>query len=119
MFKLTRPCVTCPFRKGQGPLFMMDEERVREIVEQPSFQCHKTVDYETWEDPIGRQGKHPQQCAGLMSLLHRAGKPNQIMQVGERLGEFDPSKLRHDEVYKSLSGAIRAHGRRGGRCPRR
>lgn len=107
MFGLIRPCVTCPFRKGQGELFRLDQRRLAEIVCATAFQCHKTVDYE--EDGEGRPGDRPQQCAGLMSILHREGRPNQIMQVGQRLGAFDPDKLDHSDVYESLADAIRAH----------
>jgi hypothetical protein len=89
-FKLIRPCATCPFRKGQGALFAMPRPRLRAIFSAIAFQCHKTVDYSKFEDDMARQGKHPQQCAGLMSILHRAGSDNTIMQVGQRMGYFDP-----------------------------
>jgi len=116
MFKLTRPCVTCPFRLGQGELFQLHPARLAEIFAGPAFQCHKTLDYDgaTYDDEGGEHpghGDHPQQCAGLMSLLHRAGQPNQIMQVAERLGYFDPGKLDHSDVYPSIAEAMKAHGR--------
>ncbi len=76
MFKLTRPCANCPFRKSQGHLFGLHPERLQEILEAPAFQCHKTVDYDT-ESGVGVAGDKPQQCAGLMGLLHKAGRPNQ------------------------------------------
>lgn len=109
MFKLTRPCANCPFRKDQGHLFGLGRERLTEIFNAVAFQCHKTVDYKT-EDGEGSPGDKPQQCAGLMSILHRAGRPNQIMQVGERLGYFDPGKLDHSECYGSIEEAMEAHG---------
>lgn len=107
MFKLTRPCANCPFRLGQGELFAMREKRIIEIIEGTAFQCHKTVDYDHFDE--GRSGDKPQQCAGLMSLLHQAGQPNQIMQVGERLGHFDPDRLDHSEVYPSIRACLKAH----------
>lgn len=110
MFKLTSPCVTCPFRRGAGETFQLVADRLSEIFEAVSFQCHKTVDYDEFDDDIARQGAHPQQCAGLMSLLSREGRDNQIMQVGQRLGEFDPSKLDHTDVYGSIADAVKAHG---------
>lgn len=130
MFDLKRPCNNCPFRLGFGEAFMLGKERIDGIVEAPAFQCHKTVIYdeetqvdeenfdETWR-PI-KSDKRAQQCAGLMSLLHREGIPNQIMQVGERLGAFNPEALVHDDVYASLADAIEAHSRFGrrGRCSR-
>jgi hypothetical protein len=106
MFKLKSPCVTCPFRKGVGELFQLHPGRLREIVAAPAFQCHKTVDYSD-EDP--QPGAKPQQCAGLMSLLHRTGQPNQIMQVGQRFGAFDPDQLQHADVYETMGHAILAH----------
>lgn len=107
MFRLTRPCANCPFKKGQGELFRLSLVRLLDIFDAPAFQCHKTVLYdEDWE---GQSGDHPQQCAGLMSLLYRADQANQIMQVGQRLGHFDPAKLDHTEVYDTIEDAIRAH----------
>lgn len=109
MFKLTRPCANCPFRKGVGENFMLHRERLTEIFEAVAFQCHKTVDYST-DDERPQPGEKPQQCAGLMSLLHREDRPNQIMQVGERLGHFHPDRLEHDAVYETIADAVRAHG---------
>jgi hypothetical protein len=108
-FVRTRPCDNCPFKVGQGEKFCLGTERVLEILNATAFQCHKTVDYSQWDDPRGRQGPNPQQCAGVMSLLHRAKMPNQIMQIGERLGMFDPSKLDHSQVYRTVQDAIEAH----------
>lgn len=109
MFKLTKPCSNCPFRKGQGEGFKLGVERVLDIMNGSAFQCHKTIDYEHFDDPFLRQGASAQQCAGVMSLLHRAGLPNDIMQVGERLGYFDPTKLEHGDVYDDLADALEAH----------
>lgn len=115
MFKLSRPCTNCPFRRRIGRLFQLHRERLTDIFDGPAFQCHKTLDFDASTidddgDMHAAPGDHPQQCAGLMSLLHRAGRPNQIMQVGERLGAFDPAKLIHDDVYSSIRAAVRAHG---------
>ena len=120
MFKLTRPCSDCPFRKGSGETFRLQPDRLDEIFEAVAFQCHKTVDYGVEEEedengdpvPVDRSGDHPQQCAGLMSLLYREHRENQIMQVGERLGGFDPSKLDHSDVYDSIEAARAAHRKR-------
>lgn len=109
MFDLKKPCGNCPFRKGQGERFNLGTERCLEILNGEAFQCHKTVDYRYEDDPYKRQGKKPQQCAGVMSLLHRAGLPNQIMRVAERLGAADFSKLDHTDVYGDMAEAIEAH----------
>lgn len=112
MFKLKRPCANCPFRKDTGGVFGLPRERLDEIVTAPAFQCHKTVDYDNFEDDELRQGEHPQQCAGLMAVLHREDMPNQIMQVAERLGAFDPSKLDPDnEAFDGLESVYAAHER--------
>lgn len=109
MFALKRPCVSCPFRKGQGEQFRLPPDRLDEIFNAPAFQCHKTVDYDV-EDIAGRAGDNPQQCAGLMAVLYRAGRENQIMQVASRITDFDPSTLDPDgEAYDSISDVRRAH----------
>jgi hypothetical protein len=109
MFDLKRPCVTCPFRRGVGSTFQLHPDRLREIFTAPAFQCHKTVDYST-EDPEARAGDRPQQCAGLMAVLHRSDRHNQIMQVAERLTDFDPASVDPDgEAYASIDQALAAH----------
>lgn len=115
MFDLKRPCVNCPFRRGQGSLFQMHPDRLAEIIAAVAFQCHKTVDYSSYEGE-GRAGDRPQQCAGLMAVLHRAGQPNQIMQVASRLGFLDPAAVDPGaEAYASINEALAAHA---GREPR-
>jgi len=111
MFDLKRPCVNCPFRRGQGSLFQLALARLREIFSAVAFQCHKTVDYS--DDEGAQSGNRPQQCAGLMAVLHRSGKPNQIMQVAERLGAFDPAAVDPDgDAYGSIREATAAHAGR-------
>lgn len=108
MFDLKRPCVNCPFRKGQGSLFELHPGRLREIRGATAFQCHKTVDYDA--PRAGRAGDRPQQCAGLMAVLHREDEPNQIMQVAERLGALDPTTLDPGgEAYASWADVLVAH----------
>lgn len=107
MFDLKRPCVNCPFRKGQGSLFGLHPERLQATIEGPAFQCHKTVDY---SEHAPRPGDRPQQCAGLMAVLHRSGRHNQIMQIAERLTSFDPAAVDpKGEAYASVEEATRAH----------
>lgn len=109
MFDLKRPCVNCPFRKGQGENFAWPFHRLHEIKTATAFQCHKTVDYENFDDPEKRAGDKPQQCAGLMAVLMREKKDNQIMQVAQRLG-VDLSGVDPDgEAYASWDDVIEAH----------
>lgn len=109
MFDLKKPCRNCPFKKGQGELFNLGVERCLEIFNAPSFQCHKTIDYDRWESERGRQGDKPQQCVGVMSLLHRANLPSNIMRVAERIGHTDFSTLDHSQVYDNIAEALEAH----------
>lgn len=100
-----------------GERFQLSRARLREIREAPAFQCHKTVDYDGVEDEDGEVipsvGDRPQQCAGLMTVLHRIGEPNSIMRVAMRLGQFDPSTLDPErEVYTTWAKVAKAH-----RCP--
>jgi hypothetical protein len=110
MFDLVRPCVTCPFRKGRGSVFQLRAERLTEIREAPAFQCHKTIDYDAWETGDNKTGDRPQQCAGLMAVLHREKQDNQIMQIAERFGHLIPAKLDPaNEVYATWTEVERAH----------
>jgi len=111
MFDLKRPCTNCPFRKDKGGLFALHPDRLAEIMTAPAFQCHKTVDYDA--DYDDRAGDRPQQCAGLMAVLHREGRPNQIMQIAMRISDFDPAALDpKGEAYQSIDEALHAHRRR-------
>jgi len=99
MFDRKRPCVGCPFRRGQGSQFRMSPERLEEIRTGPAFQCHKTLD-----------GNRPQQCAGLMAVLRREGDDNQIMQVAARLGAAEFGGLDpRGEAYASWAEVQDAH----------
>ena len=107
MFDLKRPCMNCPFRKGKGEMFSLSEDRLDEIFSSTSFQCHKTVDYGS---DVPGQGDGPQQCAGVMAILAKEKKPNQIMQVAERMGvlhldALDPA----NEAYVSINQTKKAH----------
>lgn len=105
MFDRKRPCGSCPFRKDMHA-GALSRERLDEIFNASAFQCHKTVDY-SGEDREGRAGDNPQQCAGLIAVLHRSGKPNQIMQVAERLTGIDFDKYDPDGVaYDSINAVL-------------
>ena len=114
LFKLKRPCSSCPFKKGNGENFELFTGRLIEILSAPSFQCHNTIDYsesDVEESYIVSKDCGPQQCAGLMSLLNREEIPSSIMQVGVRLRalnleELDPDK----EAYETIREAVEAHG---------
>ena len=111
MFDLKRPCMNCPFRKGQGEYFQLPRLRLREIRRGDAFQCHATVDYDHFDDPHKRSGDRPQQCAGLMAVLARENATNTIMQIAERFGCLDLAALDpNHEAYESWADVIKAHG---------
>lgn len=84
-WRLTDYCDDCPFKDRDA--LHVSEDRLNEIkrgVEAGgSFNCHKTVYPEVFnEEPVGLR-----MCYGAYKHLKRLGKPNQIMQIAERLGE--------------------------------
>ena len=110
-FDLTKPCGNCPFRKDRA--FGLTEERVLEILgggkghwwPADSFACHKTIDYSKKDS--GRVLSSSQQCAGVMAILLKEGKPNTAMQIAERLKLWDPSRLDPTApFYESTQAAI-------------
>jgi hypothetical protein len=115
-FDLIRPCVDCPFRSDR-PAYL-SRERVRGILGGgkgrawwpcTSFPCHHTIEYGT--GPEGETVIPPtaQQCAGVMILLVRAGRFNDAMQIGQRFGMFDPSRLDMSApVHASVEAAVEA-----------
>lgn len=109
MFDLKKPCKDCPFKIGQGSRYRLRHDRLLGIFDGPAFQCHRTIDYDQFEDSEARQGDKPQQCAGLMGLLLAVDQPNQIMQVAMRLGHFDPGSINRKACYQSFGDAMRAH----------
>lgn len=110
MFKLKRPCKSCPFRRSMAGNYQLPPARLEEIRTATAFQCHATVDYSADSDDLeGRSGDKPQQCAGLMAVLHAEGAPNSIMQVAERLIGFDAGKIDTMDTFASLSDVVAAH----------
>lgn len=129
MFDLKRPCKDCPFRKGQGERYHLSEQRLQDIVNSAAFQCHKTIEFddecqideENWDEtwrPIKNDAR-AQQCAGLMAVRHQDKRPNQIMQVAQRLDVLDPNALDPGgEAYGSWDDVLEAHGKGRGLCIR-
>jgi hypothetical protein len=97
MFDLKKPCNNCPFLKTQGRLFGLSRLRLKGIFRSPAFQCHKTLN--------GR----PQQCAGIMSVLHKSNKPNSIMDVAEAMTDWRAADLDHTNTYNSIEEATEDH----------
>jgi hypothetical protein len=118
VFDLHSPCAACPFRIGQGSLFLLRPERLAEIKGATAFQCHKTLSRRATSLTTKHAAKRkrlpgdppPQQCAGLMAVLTRDKRPNQIMQVAQRLGALDPAMLDpRREAYATWRDVLAAH----------
>lgn len=92
---LRRPCKHCPFRSDirrylQPERYLSIARSLVDLGE--SFTCHETNDFddETGDAVVTSRSKA---CAGAMIWLQHQNRPNQCMQVMERLGAFDPSRL--------------------------
>ena len=109
MFKLKKACKSCPFRRDAGHAFGFPEPRLREIVNGVAFQCHNTVDYDHWDEGAeARSGDHPQQCAGLMALLHKEGQPRKYDNAGSgTVGPFRPRRARYLAGLRQHQGSHR------------
>ena len=105
-YAMTSPCVNCPFRKVGG--IRLSKERAKEIASHDgSFPCHKTTSSDEDGNPC-ETGKE-KACAGFLIFNEKRGRPNQMMRIAERLGMYDPTKLRgHDEVFGSMAEMLRA-----------
>lgn len=87
---MQKPCKDCPFRKDSLEGWL-GEERMRNILKQSSFVCHK---------------KHERQCAGHMLLVEH----NAFVQVAARMGI--PLKLDgRDLVFDTESECIAHHAK--------
>ena len=86
MFKRKVMCKTCPFRKNG--LRHLGNARASDIIsaifdDKKYFQCHKDNN---------REEKN--MCVGSMLMLESKGRPNQMMRIGERVGEYDRMSLK-------------------------
>lgn len=111
---MPRPCQNCPFSKKQ-PGFL-GKARATEIAEGlnhgESFSCHKTLDY---KDGNGRAiSGVTVMCAGAALLLENIDKPNQLMQLAQRLGimmakVFYQSPEGKEEAFENFQDFIDHH----------
>lgn len=105
-YGLTSPCDNCPFRTDVKPYIRA--ARVREIersLERAEFPCHKTTKHEDdGEGSVYVPSGGEIHCAGALILMEKEGRSSQMMRIGERLGLYDPSKLKMDApVYESFN----------------
>jgi hypothetical protein len=93
-FDLVRPCAKCPFRSDIEPYLHAERgwELRKAILNDATFACHETmVETEGGEDMT--EGPNSQHCAGVLVILERMKKPNQMVRIAERLGMYDRRKL--------------------------
>jgi hypothetical protein len=71
------------------------------------FSCHKTVTHDDEGEPIKRDDEL--HCAGAAIVLEKMNRPNQMMRICERLGEYDRRKFKMDApVFGSLDEFVKA-----------
>lgn len=106
-FDLKAPCVNCPFRRSIAENYSLPSARLEEIINATAFECHKTTG-------VDGERKEPQQCAGLIAALNAAGRPNQIMQVAERLYGQTWDHIDTDDTFVSIDDLMDGHGHKKG-----
>lgn len=92
-YTMIRPCAECPFTMEAK---QFSTKRLKELVGDGSFPCHKTAEIE--EDERSGMDQYVAReksvhCAGALIFLEKRGQPNQMMRIAERLGLYDHSKL--------------------------
>lgn len=94
-FGLTSPCRDCPFRTDVRPY--LTPERILEIragLVRSTFPCHKTTQFD--DEGEHAPSDNEMHCAGALILKEKLGEASQMMQIGERLGLYNASKLNMD-----------------------
>lgn len=107
MFDLVGPCKDCPFRNDKAhQRGWLGERRAQGIYdglkEGSTFICHKTLEHsdDDYDEETGEYRPHysakNQFCAGALILIEKTGDADhsQAIQVAERLGLYDKSKLK-------------------------
>jgi len=117
-FQLKKPCRDCPFRTDV-PAYL-NRGRATEIaksLDHHSFPCHKTTDHTGDEYEDGEwQGWQDewQHCAGAEIMREKMDRPGDMLQISQRLGIRDPSRLKMDSpVFDDEQAFIDHHGRNG------
>jgi len=92
------PCALCPFRRDVPVYLRVDRRRgiVESLREGAAFWCHKTVDYDTDDEPSVAGA---QECAGAVKMLQSAGGSTQLSRIAERLGARIPDETTGAAVW--------------------
>lgn len=98
-FRLKKVCANCPFRADED-FHGLQPERVSDIAQAlrdgAAFHCHATLDYsrsdrfDEDDEPLSPVVKNSQFCAGALATMEQGEEVNQIVQIAERLGLYDP-----------------------------
>lgn len=112
-YNLVRPCRGCPFRTGPEAV-RLSRERAQGIADylgsnQGDFHCHSTLqeDDDSGETVVSASSSV---CAGALIVLDREGLTTQAMRIGERLGLYDPERLRTDSpVFDTLDAWVESN----------
>jgi len=119
-FKLKKPCKGCPFRKDCLPGWL-GKERAQEIANSVilgdgGFPCHKTVNYEAWneeeeEEYFYKGGE--QFCAGALALEQKANEGGNLsIRLGRMFKGFKYSDLKDkDVIFESVQQFIKHHSK--------
>ena len=90
------PCANCPFRKDTMKGWL-GAERMKEILAQDSFVCHKTVDEE--------KGIERKQCAGHMSIK---GFDNAFVRTANNMG-INVNVSNREVLFDSEADCVEHH----------
>lgn len=110
-FDMKTPCLQCPFRSDVH--LYISADRAEEILDAitnggQTFACHKTTEFADDGEHVPSAGE--QHCAGALILLEKIERPNQMMRIMERLGEYDRTRLDMDApVYEDPDAMIDAY----------
>ncbi len=107
-FNLKKPCKDCPFLKSKER-FLCDsryKEIAEDLVNDKSFSCHKTNDFDS--EGMAIETTKTEHCAGALIMLEKMDNPNQFMNIGRFFGLYDPSNLdMNSDVYDSFNEMAR------------
>ena len=88
IYRVTKPCSNCPFLDNNKAIMLADgrlDEIKADLLKGGSFNCHKTV-YDLDENMEHTKKQELKMCAGAYQFLKKENKPNQQMQIAQRLG---------------------------------